>query len=156
MHIEWNKVTWYSKFLAVALFVGTFWIAFCLGIKYEKASYEFIKQDSPNLPDNQPVSGALRIKVGENKSLGNFRISFNKVISDSRCPSDVQCIWAGEFKLEATFSNNGQVLTKVFSSEEQITFSGFKVSVRDVYPVPNSKKQINSKDYEVVFDIVKN
>ncbi|OGY61172.1 MAG: hypothetical protein A3F99_00740 [Candidatus Colwellbacteria bacterium RIFCSPLOWO2_12_FULL_43_11] len=31
MHIEWNKVTWYSKLLAVVLFVGTFFLGFYLG-----------------------------------------------------------------------------------------------------------------------------
>jgi hypothetical protein len=31
MNIEWNKVTWYSKLLAVVLFVGVFVLAFYLG-----------------------------------------------------------------------------------------------------------------------------
>lgn len=31
MRIEWNKVTWYSKLLAVVLFVGTFFMGFYLG-----------------------------------------------------------------------------------------------------------------------------
>ncbi len=31
MSIEWNKVTWYSKILAVILFVGTFFLGFWLG-----------------------------------------------------------------------------------------------------------------------------
>ena len=30
--IEWNKVTWYSKLLAVVVFIATFIIAFKLGI----------------------------------------------------------------------------------------------------------------------------
>jgi hypothetical protein len=32
--IEWNKVTWYSKFLAVLVFIITFALAFHLGIRY--------------------------------------------------------------------------------------------------------------------------
>ena len=31
MAVQWNKVTWYSKLLAVILFVLTFYIGFCLG-----------------------------------------------------------------------------------------------------------------------------
>ena len=31
MKILWNKVTWYSKLLAVVLFVGVFWLGFWLG-----------------------------------------------------------------------------------------------------------------------------
>ena len=37
MKIEWNKVTWYSKLLAVVVFLATFVVAFNLGILYEQA-----------------------------------------------------------------------------------------------------------------------
>lgn len=40
MKIEWNRVTWYSKIAAVILFVGTFVLAFNLGILWEKTSIE--------------------------------------------------------------------------------------------------------------------
>ncbi|MFA5169138.1 MAG: MliC family protein [Candidatus Paceibacterota bacterium] len=35
MKIELNKPTWYSKLLALIVFVGTFFLAFYLGQKYE-------------------------------------------------------------------------------------------------------------------------
>jgi hypothetical protein len=38
MNIQWNQVTWYSKLLAVVLFVATFIIAFNLGMLYEQTS----------------------------------------------------------------------------------------------------------------------
>lgn len=37
MKIEWNKVTWYSKILALALFVALPFAAFWLGIRYGEA-----------------------------------------------------------------------------------------------------------------------
>lgn len=37
MKIEWNKVTWYSKILALALFVTLPFIGFWYGIQYEKS-----------------------------------------------------------------------------------------------------------------------
>ena len=40
MKIEWNKVTWYSKLLAVLVFIATFIIAFNLGILYEQMNIE--------------------------------------------------------------------------------------------------------------------
>jgi membrane-bound inhibitor of C-type lysozyme len=43
MKIEWNKVTWYSKLIAVILFVLTFYIAFNLG----KESAEIIQIPAP-------------------------------------------------------------------------------------------------------------
>ncbi len=40
MKIEWNRVTWYSKLAAVAVFLATFLVAFNLGVFYEKTSVE--------------------------------------------------------------------------------------------------------------------
>src|SRR3989344_2011568 len=34
MHLEWNKVTWFSKLLAVGLFLSTLGIGFLLGTSY--------------------------------------------------------------------------------------------------------------------------
>lgn len=36
MTIQWNKVTWYSKLVAVVLFVGVFFLGFYLGREYEE------------------------------------------------------------------------------------------------------------------------
>lgn len=35
MKIVWNKVTWYSKLIAVVLFVCTFFLGFWLGMQYQ-------------------------------------------------------------------------------------------------------------------------
>jgi hypothetical protein len=47
MKIEWNKVTWYSKLLAVVIFVATFYLGFYFGMIYQN------QQDS--LKDSSPV-----------------------------------------------------------------------------------------------------
>lgn len=36
MKIEWRKVTWYSKLLALGLFIALPFIGFCLGMRYEQ------------------------------------------------------------------------------------------------------------------------
>lgn len=36
--IQWNKVTWYSKVVAVVIFVATFFLGFYLGIQSERAN----------------------------------------------------------------------------------------------------------------------
>ena len=40
LHIEWNRVTWYSKLAAVVLFVATFALAFTLGVYWEQVSIQ--------------------------------------------------------------------------------------------------------------------
>ncbi|MDD4358313.1 MAG: MliC family protein [Candidatus Pacebacteria bacterium] len=38
MKIEWTKVTWYSKILAIVIYVGIFFLAFYLGAKWGEAN----------------------------------------------------------------------------------------------------------------------
>lgn len=40
MAIEWNNVTWYSKMLAIVVYVITFGVAFMLGAQYQQFAYE--------------------------------------------------------------------------------------------------------------------
>jgi len=153
MNIEWNKVTWYSKFIAVLLFIITFWVAFILGFQFREISYQ---KNTQTPAVTELLSGDLVLKVGQNKSLGNFNITLDGILSDSRCPVDVQCIWAGNVNSKITLSYNGQILTREISSDQgPIDFEGFKISIKSVSPEINSKNQIKSEDYILVFHIEK-
>jgi len=37
MSIQWNKVTWYSKLIAVVIFVAVFFLGFYLGQQWQIA-----------------------------------------------------------------------------------------------------------------------
>ena len=58
----------------------------------------------PSVPSGPSPSASgearLVLKVGQSAALGEeYQLSFQSVASDSRCPSDVQCVWAGEAAL---------------------------------------------------------
>ncbi len=40
-------------------------------------------------------------------SIENINIKFEEVLSDSRCPKNVQCVWAGEAKVLIEIYKNG-------------------------------------------------
>ena len=42
MNIEWNKVTWYSKLLAVVLFVSVFWLGFWFGVQTSEVGRDLV------------------------------------------------------------------------------------------------------------------
>ncbi len=158
MKIVWNKVTWYSKLFALIFFFLTFWTAFYFGMEYQKISDKFggiyyIPAGGSN-PENQPDSGNLTLKVGQDKNLGNFKVILQSVVSDSRCPEDVICIWAGEVSVRVMLSYDGKSVTKEMKlGGIGEVFEGFQVYVTKVTPATNSKKPIKSGDYEVTFHI---
>lgn len=160
MKIVWNKVTWYSKFLALIFFLLTFWTAFYLGIQFEKTSEKYgrilyIPKGGTLDPKNQPDSGNITLKVGQDKNLGNFKVILESIASDSRCPEDVICIWAGEVTARVMLSYNGQSTRKEIklNDTQQVEFQGFYVSLTKVTPNTKSDRVIEQSDYSLTFHI---
>ncbi len=50
MKIEWNKVTWYSKLIAVVVFVVVFCVGFNLGKQSEEVNSIVVPAHSVNKP----------------------------------------------------------------------------------------------------------
>lgn len=63
MPILWNKVTWYSKLLAVILFVSTFFIAFKLG--EIQGGLDALQRFIPDASVKTPITTATTMKDGE-------------------------------------------------------------------------------------------
>jgi hypothetical protein len=73
-----------------------------------------VAQDSKTTP---PVIVA-KITLGETVLFENTTITFKRVIEDSRCPKDVDCIWAGQAKVLIVIE------TKDTNSEKELIFHG--------------------------------
>jgi hypothetical protein len=98
----------------------------------------------------------LSLRLEENKKVDNLSIQLTD-ITDSRCPVDVQCIWAGEVKATVTFSLNGksQIKTLTFSGPEESIF-GYSVKFVRVTPGPRSSSTpVDKKEYVATFSIIK-
>ncbi len=76
-----------------------------------------------------------------------FTIHFDAVCSDSRCPINVQCVWAGRADVLVTLKHGATVQSVTLSSgdlgqggTDQVVFSGFTVKLTDIAP-PNQQGQ---------------
>lgn len=60
-------------------------------------------------PEREAVAGAdFEMGVGEQVSLGGLgMLRYARLIGDSRCPPDVQCIWAGDAEIGFDWTPNG-------------------------------------------------
>jgi hypothetical protein len=88
----------------------------------------------------------------------NFSIKFEKVTGDSRCPSDVVCIWAGEAKCDTVFTYKGNdypvTLTAGGGNPDNYAFENYKVYF-DLQPYPVSTQQIAPGDYRLILTVTK-
>jgi len=83
----------------------------------------------------------------------DFWVSFDSVVADSRCPIDVECIWAGNaeigFSAGTELENRFFVLnTHPYRSRDTIMFF-HHISLISVDPYPHSDSLYSASDYSV-------
>jgi hypothetical protein len=93
------------------------------------------------------------LAVGKSAAISgtDHRITFNRVAEDSRCPVDVQCVWAGDAKIELTVSRNGAPDdTRVISitpPNNEATVGDVKVRFVTLAPTPRQSEPPASRAY---------
>lgn len=85
-------------------------------------------------------------------------IRFIEVVNDSRCPTGVQCIWAGEVSVKVEIEYKSQtksmILTQSGSGESETRFLDYMISF-DVQPYPEAEKQLKDADYQLLLVVTR-
>jgi hypothetical protein len=94
------------------------------------------------------------LRPGESAAIRGERVTvvFERILSDSRCAIDVQCIRAGEarasFRLEP--AGSAEIPFELDTDRDRIQeVGGYRVSLFDVSPAPKSTVRIAPADYRV-------
>ena len=127
------------KYLVIFLIlIGTVGVSFALESKE-------IKLDEP-----------FMIKLHQTISIDNLDVEFSG-IEDSRCPSDVTCIWEGRASITLHIYNQTQYQTVILTTDETTTFrvNLYEINLIDILPYPVSTKDI-SEEYVAAINISKN
>lgn len=122
-------------------------------------------QDTTNVKIETPHI-ITKLSYGQTLNHGVVNIKFIEVLQDSRCPKNVNCVWAGEVVVLVDIFENGKksdqkkltlsptshlqnLLGNLFTSEA-VTITGFNVLP---YPVSGVKTKV--EDYYIQLDIRK-
>jgi hypothetical protein len=97
----------------------------------------------------------FKLKLGRQVTVKRtrLRIRFVAVENDSRCPSDVTCVWAGNaaVRLQLGTGRDSKSVTlntsksPSFSSETE--YHGYKVALISLSPYPRSDRKIARRNY---------
>ncbi len=89
----------------------------------------------------------------------NLTLKFVSVIEDSRCPVGVNCIWAGNAKVQIEISSKkGISQTFELNTDLQpqiVAFDGFEIKLQNLTPHPKAETTTNPNSYTSVFAIRK-
>lgn len=102
---------------------------------------------------NPPLNTAFNIKVGQTRTIAGqgLNVTFDGVLSDSRCPIDVNCFWQGNAEVQVTLSKAGNpsstVVLNTGVSPNTATYLNYEVELTDLNPDPVSTSTINPNDY---------
>jgi hypothetical protein len=122
------------------------WLVLCAGASPVGCA------SSAAAPGDVLYDSPFELKVGESITVGDdgVRLTFEQVVSDSRCPSDVNCIQAGEaivaLRLErADVSVEQRVSTNPARATARL--DGFEVTLLSLAPYPRTDLDIAPDDY---------
>ena len=89
--------------------------------------------------------GSTNLKLNECTVQGkNFTICFDSLITDSRCPYNVECVWAGVAIAKFSLHQNNTTVpfylaTNTFSHFNKDTaINKIKISLQDILPHPSA------------------
>jgi len=116
-----------------------------------------MSQDTTNVKLEAPKI-VTKLLIGDQAKVADIEIRFVEVLEDSRCPKDVNCVWAGEAKVVIELYKYNKFLEKkiliitptsylqeklpiVFSSKDS------QISLFNLQPYPNFRTPIKKEDY---------
>jgi hypothetical protein len=83
------------------------------------------------------------------------QVRFDRVVSDSRCPTDVYCVQAGDAVVKITVTGDGGTQTDELHTgaggPHSTARSGLTISLEDLSPQPLSSRPIPPGDYRATF-----
>lgn len=128
-------------------------VALCttLALLYVLSSAPDISPADPAVPEAVPTREGT-LGIGQTLALEGMTVTLHRVVADSRCPADVQCIWAGNAVAEVTLQNGTlrETLTMA-SGETPRLFGTYRISIVDVAPPALSTAPIDAQAYRITF-----
>ena len=118
-------------------------------------------------PGTTPPSGSIQVGTGQNFDLQAgqsarvtrtpITVIFRSVSQDSRCPSDVTCVWAGDgavkLGLQSTTSPSQETTLHTTLDPKTVDFSAYRVRIVSLSPYPKSGSTIPAEKYVVTLHV---
>ncbi len=102
-----------------------------------------------------PQKATVTAKLGQKVSALGISITPLEVTDDSRCPQNVQCIWAGTVKLKATLESGMGTAPVTFELGFPISSEAEFVTLVSVTPAPVAGQEKDPSAYRFTFEISK-
>jgi len=93
-------------------------------------------------------------KLNKKVTISGVSITPIELISDSRCPVDVQCVWAGTVDIKVKIESGTSVQESRISLGSSVKFLNVGVELKNVLPQPYVRVSIKPENYYFEFNVV--
>jgi hypothetical protein len=100
--------------------------------------------------------GTKRARIDQTVKIAHFQLTPVEVIEDSRCPANVQCVWAGRLWLKARIDMGGKVTEPEFTLGEAQQVGAGMLELIEAKPHPEQGRTIYTEDYRFGFTYTPN
>jgi hypothetical protein len=111
--------------------------------------------NNEELPDTFEIGSEQEFQFGELNQSDDNSLKFSITeINDSRCPSDVVCVWQGAAVVKIDIKNPQPAVIRLSTFDNLVdTVGKYSIKLVDVSPYPISTQSIELKDYHVILKI---
>ena len=122
------------------------------------ASFGAACKQSPTAPADVPLGQPFDLRAGQSAVVpGGLKVTFDRVVSDSRCPIDAICVTAGEARLALTLSaaDAAPVLREVRadSAAPEVSYLAYTIRVIALQPYPRSDRIPAPEEFVATFSV---
>jgi hypothetical protein len=111
---------------------------------------------SPAAPSGEvPLDREFSLRPGESATVEStgLRVTFLSVLSDSRCPADAVCVWAGDAVVALSVGRTGVELRS--TSAPETALGAYRLRLERVEPYVYSGKTIEPAAYRAVLKVTR-
>ncbi|GAA4719975.1 hypothetical protein H9L13_08860 [Sphingomonas lutea] len=94
----------------------------------------------------------LTVPFGREIRFNNLALRPTRIVEDSRCPTDAQCVWAGRLRVEFAVRGRPPV---ILESGKQVAIAGMRVTLTDASPRKRAGQTIVPRDYRFTLRLQK-
>ncbi len=94
----------------------------------------------------------LTLRMGQEKvsRTGRLTVKFLELIEDSRCPEDVNCVWAGVARIKIRVSKNGKTSDFELNTnqgDKPAVFQGHSIALKELIPRQSKTSKYSPSAY---------
>lgn len=127
-----------------------------------------IASSSLNSGEAKPTEIAAKLNrkfsVGYDRSVripsDDLEIKFTDVVGDSRCPSEIDCVWQGQVEIVLHMTQGVRDLGNINlvrqagrENSASATLDGYSIQLLEVKPYPKTSQPIDLSDYRAIVNV---